>query len=75
MCGQVMANLDCSVNYSSWKDHVCKAVVNKTSGRTRRAPVTKSDQFQRQSYCPKASNVKGLNNFQRFMTMNDEHVF
>ena len=47
MCGQVMANLDCSVNHSSSKDHVSKAVVNKTSGRTRRAPVTKSDAFLR----------------------------
>jgi len=45
MCGQVMTNLDCAVNHSSSKDHVSKAVINKTSGRTRRAPVTKSDAF------------------------------
>jgi len=45
MFGQDMANLDCAVNHSSSKDHVSKAVVIKTSGRTRRAPVTKSDAF------------------------------
>jgi len=45
MCGQVMANLDCSVSHSSSKEHVTKAVVNKTSGRTRRAHVTKSNAF------------------------------
>ena len=45
MCDQVMANPVCSVSYSSSKDHVIKTAVNKATGRTRRAGVTKSDAF------------------------------
>jgi hypothetical protein len=40
-----MANHVCCVSYSSSKDHVIKPVVNKTTGRIRRAPVNKSDSF------------------------------
>jgi hypothetical protein len=40
-----MANPVCSVSYSSEKDYVTKTAVNKTTGRIRRALVTKSDAF------------------------------
>jgi hypothetical protein len=40
-----MLNLVCSENHSSSKSPVTKAAVNKTSGRIRKATVTKSDAF------------------------------
>jgi hypothetical protein len=45
MCDQVMANPLCCASYSSSKDHVTKTVVNKTTGKISRAPVTKSGAF------------------------------
>ena len=64
MCGPVTVNLVCSENHSSSKSPVTKADVNKTSGRIRKATVTKSNSFfvvkqsQRQFCSPKASNVE-----------------
>ena len=81
MCCPVMVNLVCTENHSSSKSSVTKAAVNKASVRLRKPTVTKSDAFlvvkrsQRQFYSPKASNVKRLSNFQKFMTMNDEQYF
>jgi len=45
MCDQVMANPVCSVSYSHSEDHVTKTAINKTTGRIRRALVTKSSAF------------------------------
>jgi hypothetical protein len=45
MCDQVMANPVCCLSYSSSKDHVTKTAVNKTTGRIRRALVTKNIAF------------------------------
>ena len=44
MCGTVMVNI-CTENHWSWKGPVTTAAVNKTSGRIRKALVTKSDAF------------------------------
>jgi len=40
-----MVNLVCTENHSSSKGPVTTAAVNKTSGRIRKATVTKSDNF------------------------------
>jgi hypothetical protein len=45
MCGPVKVNLVYSENCSSSNGSVTKAAVNKTSGRIRKAPVTKSNAF------------------------------
>ena len=45
MSGAEMVNLVCCENHSSSKDPLTKAAINKTSGRIRKAPVTKSNAF------------------------------
>ena len=45
MCGSVIVNLVGCENHWSSKGPVTTAAVNKTSGRIRKTPVTKSDAF------------------------------